>query len=229
MMILHQVQTESRQTGDTSELSRWANLIQPHTTEAGRMIQACKKYTRTAEYATIKMVENLDESYIHAEEDSKKLKDISDQNKQKSKEANKQDKEAKEAENMRKRLLAEAEKLRKVLEDGADTEGNAEGSTEAKDHRGKAEGHKGKPEHDPKADAAARQACNGVQGSGEDPGRRTERASEAAGGCQPSKPEKRKCGTGSGYAGPSAKEQPGAGPPQSAAQSAYAGLCGKAQ
>lgn len=60
MGILYQARQQGKQTGDYSEFNRWRKLIQEKGTNAGQMIQAFAKYTRTPEGILMDAAKTLD-------------------------------------------------------------------------------------------------------------------------------------------------------------------------
>ena len=60
MGILYQARQQGKQTGDYSEFNRWRKLIQEKGTNAGQMIQAFAKYTRTPEGILMDAAETLE-------------------------------------------------------------------------------------------------------------------------------------------------------------------------
>ncbi len=60
MGILYQMRQQGKQTGDYSEFNRWRKLIQEKGTNAGQMIQAFAKYTRTPEGILMDAAKTLD-------------------------------------------------------------------------------------------------------------------------------------------------------------------------
>ena len=54
VMILRDLTEKARQTGDYSEVKKWAKMIQERGTEAGQSIQAFAKYSRTPEGVAVK-------------------------------------------------------------------------------------------------------------------------------------------------------------------------------
>ena len=60
MGILYQARQQGKKTGDYSEFNRWRKLIQEKGTNAGQMIQAFAKYTRTPEGILMDAAETLE-------------------------------------------------------------------------------------------------------------------------------------------------------------------------
>lgn len=64
MGILYQARQQGKQTGDYSEFNRWRKLIQEKGTNAGQMIQAFAKYTRTPEGILMDAAETLERTQL---------------------------------------------------------------------------------------------------------------------------------------------------------------------
>ena len=64
MGILYQARQQGKQTGDYSEFNRWRKLIQEKGTNAGQMIQAFAKYTRTPEGILMAAAEMLERTQL---------------------------------------------------------------------------------------------------------------------------------------------------------------------
>lgn len=64
MGILYQARQTGKQTGDYSEFNRWRKLIQEKGTNAGQMIQAFAKYTRTVDGILVEAATALDNSRL---------------------------------------------------------------------------------------------------------------------------------------------------------------------
>jgi chromosome segregation ATPase len=80
MRILEQVRDEARNTGDYSEVVRWAKIIQERGTQGGQFLQAFNKYTRTPEAVLAKAVQQLEDKHLGSKINGKAILELSDQN-----------------------------------------------------------------------------------------------------------------------------------------------------
>jgi hypothetical protein len=76
MGILSNEITNARESGNYSEVIRWAKQIREHGTTAGQMIQAFSKYTRTPEGVLVRAEETLSQSSLNPAEQEELLRRI---------------------------------------------------------------------------------------------------------------------------------------------------------
>ena len=82
MMILNQIRTNDRATGDYRESSQWAKLIQERGTEGGQFIQAFSKWSRTPDGIIAKATKHLDETHLGRDVNGKAIQRLNEENQQ---------------------------------------------------------------------------------------------------------------------------------------------------
>ena len=82
MMILNQIRTNDRETGDYRESSKWAKLIQERGTAGGQFIQAFAKWSRTPDGIIAKAVKHLDDTHLGKDINGKAIGRLNEENQQ---------------------------------------------------------------------------------------------------------------------------------------------------
>lgn len=82
MMILNQIRTNDRETGDYRESSKWAKLIQERGTAGGQFIQAFAKWSRTPDGIIAKAVKHLDDTHLGKDINGKAIQRLNEENQQ---------------------------------------------------------------------------------------------------------------------------------------------------
>ncbi|MCI2106902.1 MAG: hypothetical protein LKK00_09350 [Intestinimonas sp.] len=79
MGILSQKTQEARQSGDYSEVDKWAKSIREHGTRAGQMTQAFAKYSRTPEGTVVDAEQQLSDTKLSDTQKNKVMSDVQSQ------------------------------------------------------------------------------------------------------------------------------------------------------
>ncbi len=117
MMILNQIRTNDRATGDYRESSQWAKLIQERGTEGGQFIQAFSKWSRTPDGIIAKATKHLDDTHLGRDVNGKAIQRLNEENQQTFEQIGIQEKANAQKQAEYAELQKEREKVREMLRD----------------------------------------------------------------------------------------------------------------
>lgn len=131
MMILNQIRTNDRATGDYRESSQWAKLIQERGTEGGQFIQAFAKWSRTPDGIIAKATKHLDETHLGRDINGKAIQRLNEENQQTFEQIGIEEKNNALKRAEYEKLQAEREKVREILRDAIARNRKADKANEA--------------------------------------------------------------------------------------------------